>query len=407
MDTLTDYVLWMQDFSFSQVPFREVDALILCNLAYYNFSSLFDGSKDTVYVRDAQKILDTGSVEVEIAIHDEKYTELLQAVVASRRFGDLRMTDYEEIKRSDPPVQYAVVTFRDDSGVAFIGYRGTDDSLAGWYEDFIASFSKTEAQEMAAEYAKRVIAKDPDLHWILGGHSKGGNLAVYAGTVMDPALFAHVERIYDLDGPGLSAEVMGDISLDAALAKTTCILPEFSIVGKLFDMKVPDTRIIKSNAIGVLQHAPISWSVDHGKIAAVNSNHPISLWFNEFFSNWIACSDIEERRIFFDEMFEAISGGGSTTISELLGEGLEGIRRIQSRLKNPSEVTRRVLHEFTKQAFFASILPTQDKKEEEEKGKRKRGKKEEEKEPEKKDKKLLQKKDKKALQKKDKKARKK
>ena len=96
MDTLTDYVLWMRDFSFSQVPFREVDALILCNLAYYNFSSLFDGSKDPVYVRDAQKILDTGNVEVEIAIHDEKYTELLQAVVASRRFGDLRLTDYEE-----------------------------------------------------------------------------------------------------------------------------------------------------------------------------------------------------------------------------------------------------------------------------------------------------------------------
>ncbi len=363
MDTLTDYVLWMSDFTIAETGFRDVDALILCNLAYYNFSELFEGAEGPVYVRDAQKMLDSGNVQVEIAINDNKYTDLLQAIVHSRRFGNLRMSDYIDIKRADPPVQYAVETFHDDNGLSFIAFRGTDDSLAGWYEDFIASFSKTEAQEMAKEYVTRMIEKDPERQWMVGGHSKGGNLAIYAGCTMDPELFAKIDRIYDLDGPGLSKEVMGDAPIDTVLAKTICILPEFSVVGKLFDMKVPNTRIIKSFGKGVFQHAPISWGVDHGKIAAAEKHSPISTWFNEFVENWIECSDIEQRRIFFDDLFEAVSGGGSTTLSELAGEGLEGFKRIQSRLKNSNEVTKKIMYEFTKQAFFASIFKGQNKPE--------------------------------------------
>ncbi|MBO6299778.1 MAG: DUF2974 domain-containing protein [Lachnospiraceae bacterium] len=363
MDSLTDYILWMQDFTFSETGFLDVDALILSNLAYYDFSVLFDEANGPVYVRDAQKILDAGKVNVEIAIHDKKYADLLQAAVNSKRFGNLRMTDYIDIKRSDPPVQYAVETFHDESGLSFIAFRGTDDSLAGWYEDFIASFCKTEAQEMAKDYVTRVVSDRPERRWMMGGHSKGGNLAVYAGCTMDPEVYDHIERIYNLDGPGLSKDVMGDIPTGNVLEKTICIQPEFSVVGKLFDMHFPNTRIIKSSAIGALQHAPITWGVDHGKIASAEAHSPISIWVNEFIERWIECSSVEERKIFLSEIYEAISSGGATTISELAGEGLEGFKRVQSRLKNPSEVTKRVMFEFTRQAFFASIFPGHSRQE--------------------------------------------
>ncbi len=363
MDSLTDYILWMQDFTFSETGFLDVDALILSNLAYYDFSALFDEQNGPVYVRDAQKILDAGEVNVEIAIHDKNYKDLLQAAVNSKRFGNLRMTDYIDIKRTDPPVQYAVETFHDESGLSFIAFRGTDDSLAGWYEDFIASFCKTEAQEMAKDYVMRVVSSDPGRRWMMGGHSKGGNLAIYAGCTMDAELFDRIECIYNLDGPGLSKDVMGDIPTENVLAKTICIQPEFSVVGKLFDMHIPNTRIIKSSAHGAFQHAPITWGVDHGKIAAAENHNPLSVWVNEFIARWIECSSVEERKIFLSEIYEAISSGGSTTLAELAGEGFDGFKRVQSRLKNPSDVTKRVMFEFTRQAFFASIFPEHNRQE--------------------------------------------
>lgn len=359
MDTLRDYILWMSDFTFAETGFRDVDALVLSNLAYYNFTMLFAGADGPVYVRDAQKILDAGKVEVEIAIADNKYTDLLQAAVCSRRFGNLRISDYIDIKRTDPPVQYAVMTFHDEEDLSFIAFRGTDDSLAGWYEDFVASFCETEAQVMAKDYVEQMLQKIPSGRWMMGGHSKGGNLAVYAGCTMDPSLFERVERIYNLDGPGLSKDVMGEISTDPVMKKTICIQPEFSIVGKLFDMHFPNTRIIKSFAHGAFQHAPITWGVDHGKIASAEAHNPLSVWFNEFIARWIERSSVEERKIFLGEIYEAISSGGSTTLAELAGEGWDGFRRIQTRLKNASEVTKRVMYEFTKEAFFASLFPGQ------------------------------------------------
>ena len=374
MDSLQDYVLWMQDFTFAETGFLDVDALILCNLAYYDFSRLFDEQTKEIYVRDAQKILDADQVKVEIAIHDKKYTDLLQAVVHSKRFGNLRMRDYVDIKKADPPMQYAVETFLDDDGLAFIAFRGTDDSLVGWYEDFITSFCITESQEMAKEYVTRAVSADPDKRWILGGHSKGGNLAVYAGCTIENSLLERIRSIYNLDGPGLAEDVMGCKPKTEVLDKTINIQPEFSVVGKLFDLHIPNTRIIKSFAHGAFQHAPISWGVDHGKIAQADGYNPISLWVNEFISNWIERSTIDERKIFLSEIYEAIAAGGATTLTELLGEGLEGFMRLQQRLMNPSDVTKRVMYDFTRQAFFASIFPKQYKQVEEKKAKKKRAK---------------------------------
>ncbi|MCR5251767.1 MAG: DUF2974 domain-containing protein [Lachnospiraceae bacterium] len=359
MDSLIDYVQWMSDIPIRATGFRDVDALVLSNLIYINLSSVFEEGSKEVYLKDCRKILDSGKVETAIAIRDDKYAELLRATVDSVRFGELRISDYVDIIRNDPPVQFAVVSFHDDDGLSFISFRGTDDTLPGWYEDFITCYTVTEAQKMAREYADRVIAAAPERRWIMGGHSKGGNLALYAGATMKSELFSHVTKIYDLDGPGLCPEVMECPSIDRLLPLTTRIVPEFSVIGKVFDMDIPDTKIIKSFAKGLFQHAPISWGVDHGNIAAAAKNNPFSIWFNDFFANWIARTNIDERKIFFSEVFEAINAGGATNLEELADQGIEGFFAIQNRLKNASDVTKRVMYDFTKQAFFSSIFPGQ------------------------------------------------
>ncbi|MBR5420956.1 MAG: DUF2974 domain-containing protein [Lachnospiraceae bacterium] len=357
MDRLTEYVLWMSDFPISMTGLRDADVLVLCNLVYIDLSPLFEGEDKELTVRDCQKLIDTDQVEEKIAIRDKKYKELLQAAVDSVRFGDLRIADYIDILCEEPPVQYASVTFRDDRDFAFIAFRGTDDTLAGWYEDSIASFTITGAQLKAKEYAAALIAAEPERRWFMGGHSKGGNLALYAGSTMGRELFEHVERIYDLDGPGLCEEVMEGGPDAAVLEKTTRILPEFSVVGKLFDMDIPDTKIIKSFAKGMFQHAPITWGIDHGKIALTEKNHPLSIRLSDFIAKWIAQTSIEERKVFLAEIYEAVTAGGARTLEDLITQGWDGFKAVQQRLKNSGDVTKHVMQEFTKQAFQGSFFP--------------------------------------------------
>ena len=358
MDSLKDYILWMSDIPIKVTGFRDADALILNNLIYINMTRVFEEKKDVVYLRDCRKLIEEGKVVAEIAIKDDKYTDLLKAAVDSKRFGDLRISNYTDIKSTEPPVQFAAACFHDDEEkLSFIAFRGTDDTIAGWHEDFITCYCVTEAQKMATGYAENVIAHDPGRRWMMGGHSKGGNLALYAGATMNKEYFSHVEKIYDLDGPGLCLGVMGWPSVEHVLSKTTRIIPGFSVGGRMFDMNIPDTKIIRSFAKGMFQHAPISWGIDHGRIAKAKKNSPVSAWFNEFFADWTARTGIEERKIFLDEVFEAISAGGAVTLEDLSAQGIEGFKGIQSRLKNSSDVTKRVMYDFTKQAFFYSILP--------------------------------------------------
>ena len=360
MDSIKDYILWMSDIPIKVTGFRDADAIVLNNLVYINMSRVFEEKKDVVYLRDCLKLIEEDKVVPEIAIKDDKYKDLLQAAVDSKRFGNLRISNYKDIKSIEPPVQFAGACFHDDEEeLSFIAFRGTDDTIAGWHEDFIACYCVTEAQKMATEYAESVIGNDPERRWMMGGHSKGGNLALYAGTTMNKELFKHVEKIYDLDGPGLCLGVMGWPSVDNVISKTTRIIPEFSVVGRMFDMNIPVTKIIKSSAKGIFQHAPISWGIDHGRIAAAERNSSVSAWFNEFFANWTAYSSLEERKIFLDEVFEAISAGGAVTLADLYSQGIEGFKGIQSRLKNSSDVTKRVMYDFTKQAFLSSIFPGQ------------------------------------------------
>ena len=167
MDHLIDYIKWMGEISFKALPFREADALVLCMLSYYDFAPLFQGRKK-IPVRESLRLIEEDQVRVMLVGRDRGFREILECAARSERYGSLVMQDYADVYRQEPPLQFAAVTFCAPD-FRFVAFRGTDDSLAGWEEDFRISFAVTEAQQLAANYAAKALKNRKPC--LIGGHS--------------------------------------------------------------------------------------------------------------------------------------------------------------------------------------------------------------------------------------------
>lgn len=350
MDTLLDYIKWMGDISFSAYPLNEEDALVFSMLSYYDFGDLFDGSDGRrVCLRDSLRLIEEDKLRVMLVGRDRGFSEILAAAASSRRFGELRMSDYVDQRRQEPPLQFAAVTFHGDD-FSFLAFRGTDGSIAGWKEDFMISFTVTEAQKLAEDYARRLIS-EPRGYYI-GGHSKGGNLALCAACGLSDIAWEKVQRVFLLDGPGLCPEVMDTGSIRRIDTRTTRIIPTFSVVGKLFEPQITDSRIVHSTAAGLVQHSVDTWGIDHGKLALAAEASPRSRWINDTLSRWIEGISQEDRAVFVQELFDALSAEGAVTLEDIQARGISGFEAILVKLASASAVTRKTIYDLPKRAIL-------------------------------------------------------
>jgi hypothetical protein len=352
MDTIRDYILWMRDFPFTTVPFREADALVLCMLSYFDFSPLFDEGRTQVPLSRAKELLERGEVRVEIVGPDLGYQAILEAAAESLRFGSLLLGGYVDLVRDEPPLQFAAMTFQ-GHGERFLAFRGTDSSLAGWQEDFMTSFTHTPSQELALECARKALR--PGERWRMGGHSKGGNLSLYAACTLPRSQAEQLERVYLLDAPGLCPEVMGDRFMDGLEERFLSIIPRFCVVGKVFEPELPHKRIVRSNAVGLLQHSLATWGIDHGALDQCEENDPRSLWINATVNDWIGDMSQEDRIQFIHDMFDSLSANGARTLEELDDAGAAGFETILRRLRASSDSTKKIIGNLPRQAMNQAI----------------------------------------------------
>lgn len=350
MDHLVDYIQWMGDLSFSALPLNEEDALVLCMLSYYDMTPLFGKSgRGPVPVSDCLRLIEEDKVRVMLVGKDRGFRHILECAARSKRYGSLLMRSYVDIVRQEPPLQFSAVTFCAPD-FSFVAYRGTDDSLAGWEEDFMISFTVTEAQKQAAEYLRRALKRKKPLY--IGGHSKGSNLALVAACSLPANLWEQVKHLYLLDGPGICPEVMDDSSIRRIDGKTTRIQPAFSVIGKLFEPQISDARIVQSSANGFVQHSLDTWGIDHGKLLLAEAHHPRSVWINEIMSRWIGGISQEDRVVFVQELFDALAADGASSLAEIEERGVGGFEAILLKLFTSSEVTRKTLGDLPKRAIL-------------------------------------------------------
>ncbi len=322
MANIEDYIRWRGDLSFEQSPFCRVDALILCQISYLNFDGLlpdydFAAEKKLSELaelfenaKDFKKRSETG-----LLINRKTAPFFLQAA-RCRRFENILITGY--VSKTDLAIeeQFAAASYKLPDKTNFICFRGTDDSIVGWKEDFnLATETEVPAQKDAVEYLEKA-AKNLKGKLMVGGHSKGGNLAMYASAVADKKIFDRIGCIYNNDGPGFyEARVKSPEFLRIA-DKVQSFYPQFSIVGMLFH-HIGKQAFVESDETGVMQHDPFSWHIMANNFVLLENNDYGSKFFHNTFNEWIVKLKPEEREIFVDTVFKIIESTDARTNTEL------------------------------------------------------------------------------------------
>lgn len=308
MADLFDYLQWRGDLRFSQDPPNEVDALIFSGLAYIHYG-------DSVAKHPETQITLKDAAEEFFALPDQedrillkKDLDLLYHAANSRRFGETKLFQYRDVLLEEEQTQFAAVTFLLDDGSAFLAFRGTDSTLVGWQEDFNMSFKQVvPAQLMAVEYVRQVEAE----LWQplrLGGHSKGGNLAVFAAARSSPSVQGNILAVYNNDGPGFNEYLMGDVGYHAMVPKIHTYVPQSSVIGMLLEHEEPYT-VIRSKTVGLLQHDYYSWDVLGPGFIPMEEISQDSRFVSITIKNWLADMTAQERSEVVEAMFGLLNLG--------------------------------------------------------------------------------------------------
>ena len=308
MTDLFDYLTWRGDLTFTQDPPNGVDALIFSGLSYIRFGpAVVDAPEVPVPLAvAAEEFFTLPDKEERVLL--KKDLELLAQAARSRRFGNARLFQYRDILLEEEQTQFAAVTFLLDDGSAFVAFRGTDTTMVGWQEDFNMSFMQVvPAQLMAVDYVRQVEAE----LWKplrLGGHSKGGNLAVFAAARSSPGVQSKILEIYNNDGPGFNDYLMGDIGYQAMVPKIRTFVPQSSVIGMLLEHEEPYT-IIRSKQLGLLQHDYYSWEVRGPGFVPMEEMTADSRFVSSTLKNWLADMTVQERSEVVEAMFGLLNLG--------------------------------------------------------------------------------------------------
>ena len=206
MDNITDYVRWIGGTGFEGRPFSRVDNIVLSQLAYLDLKDVPEINKEggVMTLKDCVASLANQGISIRKMAPDdsERFTALVKAAASSKRFGNLYISSFTDVYDEEDSIQFSAMTFskEPDKGQAFVAFRGTDSTIAGWKEDFMMSFMLTSSQKLAEAYLRKSLETFDTV--MTGGHSKGGNLAIYAAAVLPDELFDRIDHIYTNDGPG-------------------------------------------------------------------------------------------------------------------------------------------------------------------------------------------------------------
>lgn len=292
---LIDYVTQENDSEINLL--NEVDALVLTMASYFEFEKVITIDQCPIKVNTIDY---KGLLEANTSRLRRQHNLLIQSLITSKRFEPLVIIDFRSDLDLELEKQFAAITFRVNDKI-FVAFRGTDFSPVGWKEDFNMSFSKdVPAQQSALEYLNHTAAKLKQ-PLILGGHSKGGNLAVYAGALSDSS--SSIQKIFNFDGPGFRTEFIQTKPYQDALLKTVKYVPHASIVGSLLDSDILPI-IVESKNFSIFQHNAYEWVIDKTHFVQREEVTSTSKHFSTSLQEWMEEIPDEKRKYVIDEIYE-------------------------------------------------------------------------------------------------------
>ncbi len=318
MANIFDYLEWRCDIPFSVDPFNEVDNLVLAELVYTDFKGILSMDGKEVSLQDACEVFFRKHTHEEILTNKSftaKAPLLMEKMLCGDRYRDMKLCWYMDETDAAQGMQLAAVTCLLPNCEAYVAFRGTDGTLVGWKEDFNFSFlPETAGQRKACAYLNHVTGKlRRDIR--IGGHSKGGNLAVYAASCCDTELLQYVQAVYTNDGPGFQEKMLQSEGYQRILPKIVSIIPDTSMIGLLLSSSAIH-HVIKSSQVGIFQHDGFSWDVSRNHFIEAKQSEASQV-IDRFLSDWLSQMDDGNRRTLTEIIFSLFESTGAETFSEI------------------------------------------------------------------------------------------
>lgn len=359
---MLDYLVWRGDLTFAQSEFNEVDNLILCYLVYVNLDGIApEMGEEAVSVRQLSETFFTRYSEKELE-KDKSFIRfapvVLKEMAQTRRFGDLLVQNYVNKVDLEKMLQFAAMEIQLGDGTTFVAYRGTDDTIVGWKEDFYLSRGVVLAEKEAVDYLNHVgemhrrlqsetaeqkgkqkfslfsrRKKKESCEEVLvqdiriGGHSKGGNLAIYAATYCDENIQNHIMEVYSNDGPGFMKEFLEYPGFQKICGRIRRYVPESSIIGMLLYHSV-EPIVIESSQKAVMQHDGFSWEVSGPAFVRCEGLSNFALAMDQAIRNWLEQIPQGRREAIICDLFSVLEATDAVTLTELQDGGIKNIRVI-------------------------------------------------------------------------------
>lgn len=353
--------------TFEEMPLNPVDSLVLSQLSYARLEfaepkpeNLPDRLRRGVTVADFfrnewfEKIFCDG-------ISDSDNMNLMAYAVASRRYRNLKIRDIVGDFDKSSEKQFGAMIFRLDANTDFVAFRGTDGSMLGWKEDFNLSFmNEVPSQSEAVEYLERNYGpgnrKGRNRRFYVGGHSKGGNLAVYAALMCSPEVRSRILRAYSLDGPGFRDEVQEELDRiqEKSEVAITKLVPRTSVVGMMMQNS-SDYQVVQSDAIGIMQHFSYSWQVQDSDFIYLEEIDTGGKYMNRTVHDWLQSVPDEKRKVFINSLFDVLAEHQVDTLQDLKEMSLTDMAKMIASLRNLEEEDRTVVADVLKSLAGAAL----------------------------------------------------
>lgn len=352
MGTVLDYLREYGNRSFREKPLTEVDSLALCQLSYLKFDGLVPGVRENKASVTLQSLAE--HADFDRLFSDVRYEkvnrELIREMLAGKRFANMKLNCYVNMVEKEWETQFSAVTYFLDDGTVYIAYRGTDENIVGWKEDFNMAFlSPVPGQEYSVKYLSAVAGR---LHcpFYVGGHSKGGNLAVYSAMKCPSHIQERIVRVYSMDGPGFRPEVQEKGGYETIADRVVKILPHSSLVGMLFesDMRF---QVVESKTFGLAQHDLYSWLVEEDHLVRVDDIYERRKRMDNALNQWILSLNEQQLRTFVDTLYQVIAASQADNLIEFTSEWKRSMNGMLAAMKEVDEETMKVLKEIVWSLF--------------------------------------------------------
>ena len=353
MANMLDYLVWRGDIPLSVVPWGGVDGLICAQFSYLDFHG---GQNTKGWTLEELNRIDALQEGTSNSFAGRK--AVFQKMAESARFSETRM--HHAIALTDPEIemQFSAMCLDLPDGTTCVAFRGTDNTIVGWREDFNMAYqTRVPAQEAATLYLTRAAGlSDRPLRIV--GHSKGGNLAVYASACVSKKIQKRIESIWSYDGPGMNREMSQTEGFGRIRERIHSYVPQTSIIGMLMDYYEPYT-VVHSTASGISQHDPMTWQIYGPQFVTLPNVDQTAKVTRDTLHNWLQNSTPEQRADFVDVLFQLVDTTKATRMSDLTGEKFRSLLTMVGNRKEVNPEARRVFNRLMAQAVtlgFGNVI---------------------------------------------------